>query len=305
VTRTHRGRRPPPLGNVLVATDFSPGAGRAMERAARLPMGPGSVLTILHVLPAGVDPKTKARARAEAKRALATAAAATRPVAGGNDRRVVTRLAHGTAFVEIIRSARQGRAELIVLGRHGRRGFRELLLGSTAERVIRKGNTSTLVVSAQPTRSYVRPLVAVDLSGASRRALELALRVVDPGADAVEVVHAYKTAPESTLPRAGLSNADMRRYQSDSRRRARAAVARFLRSVRGAGRVRTAVRGGDARGAILDLAARRCPDLLALSTHGRSGLAYVLLGSVAEAVVRAAPCDVLVVRSPGRRFEAP
>jgi nucleotide-binding universal stress UspA family protein len=44
---------------------------------------------------------------------------------------------------------------------------------------------------------------------------------------------------------------------------------------------------------------------LALSTHGRSGLAHVLLGSVAEAVIRAAPCDVLAARPIGLAFKLP
>ena len=56
---------------------------------------------------------------------------------------------------------------------------------------------------------------------------------------------------------------------------------------------------GDARQVILDVAAERAADLVALGTHGRSGVAHVLLGSVAEAVIRAAGCDVLVARAVG------
>ena len=50
-----RERRP--LGNVLVATDFSTAATRAVERAARLPIGPGATLTVLHVLRPDPDPR--------------------------------------------------------------------------------------------------------------------------------------------------------------------------------------------------------------------------------------------------------
>ncbi|HZP42431.1 MAG TPA: universal stress protein [Candidatus Binatia bacterium] len=56
---------------------------------------------------------------------------------------------------------------------------------------------------------------------------------------------------------------------------------------------------------MLDVAAERDADLLALGTHGRSGLAHVLLGSVAEAVIRAARCDVLVARAAGAAVEVP
>ncbi len=46
-------------------------------------------------------------------------------------------------------------------------------------------------------------------------------------------------------------------------------------------------------------------DLIVLATHGRSGLAHVIIGSVAEAVVRTAPCPVLTVRSEGHQFVMP
>ncbi len=46
-------------------------------------------------------------------------------------------------------------------------------------------------------------------------------------------------------------------------------------------------------------------DLIVLGTHGRGGLAHMLLGSVAEKVVREAPCPVLTVRHPEHEFVAP
>jgi nucleotide-binding universal stress UspA family protein len=46
-------------------------------------------------------------------------------------------------------------------------------------------------------------------------------------------------------------------------------------------------------------------DLIVLATHGRSGLAHVIIGSVAESVVRTAPCPVLTVRPEGHQFVMP
>ena len=65
------------------------------------------------------------------------------------------------------------------------------------------------------------------------------------------------------------------------------------------------IRPGDARAVILAEAVRRKVDLLVLGTHGRSGLAHLLVGSVAEAVVRGGTCDVLVARAAPRDFRLP
>lgn len=60
--------------------------------------------------------------------------------------------------------------------------------------------------------------------------------------------------------------------------------------------VRSTVLPGDAAGEIVRLARKRAFDLVVLGTHGRRGLKRLVLGSVAERVVREAPCAVLVVR---------
>lgn len=60
--------------------------------------------------------------------------------------------------------------------------------------------------------------------------------------------------------------------------------------------VKTAVRWGSAAEAIVDYAAEQAIDLIVISTHGRTGLSHILLGSVAERIVREAPCPVLTIR---------
>jgi len=60
--------------------------------------------------------------------------------------------------------------------------------------------------------------------------------------------------------------------------------------------IKTAVRWGSAAEAIVDYAAEQAIDLIVISTHGRTGLSHILLGSVAERIVREAPCPVLTIR---------
>ena len=75
--------------------------------------------------------------------------------------------------------------------------------------------------------------------------------------------------------------------------------------LRGGIRVRPVLRWGDARSVILSEAASMSADLIALGTHGRSGLAHMLIGSVAEWVMVNANVDVLVSRPVRFTFELP
>jgi len=278
-----------PLGHILVALDLSAASAAVIERAARLPVSPGSTITLFHIVPQGLDLPSapNAAAEEEVRRFLAAGAARIAKLAATGVN-VLTALGHGDPFVEIIRRARREQAELVVLGRHGDRTFADALIGSTAERVLRNGDVPLLIVNGAPAGVYRRPMVAVDLSDTSRRALELALRVIDPQADP-QIVHAWNM-----------------RTGGDPEERDGSALARFLAGFGdAAARWRVIVGPGDARTIILAEAARQEVDLLVLGTRGRSRLAHLLVGSVTEAVVRAAKCDVLVARPAERDFRLP
>jgi nucleotide-binding universal stress UspA family protein len=73
--------------------------------------------------------------------------------------------------------------------------------------------------------------------------------------------------------------------------------------VRGVAAVQTVSVQGSAAPEIVRFAKERDIDLIVVGTHGRGGLAHVLLGSVAEKVVRKAPCPVLTVRTSDHRLE--
>jgi nucleotide-binding universal stress UspA family protein len=278
---------PPRVRRVLAALDFSPLSAAVVERTARLPLAADASITLLHVLPEEIGPTLVTNATAEdAQRDLAASVAElSQRVAPGVQ--VSGATVTGTPFVEIIRRARDERAELVVLGRHGHRTFADALIGSTAERVFRQGDAPTLIVGGMPSGPYRRPMVAVDLSDTSRRALELALRVIDAQADPLAVVHSWSVAGGG-----------------DPAERAGSALGDFLAQFgAAAGRWRVTVRPGDARAVILGEAARQGTDLLVLGTRGHSRLVHLLVGSVAEAVVRGATVDVLVARAAEREFQ--
>ncbi len=289
-----------PLGNILVASDFEEDAGWALDRALWLCRRDGATLEMFHVMPAPHDDDAvAARMESEAGHQLArarTAAATTLRGRGGDDGLLFAALARGAAYAQIAERAHHGRAELVVVGRHGERSFGELLIGSTAERVIRTGSTSVLVVAGPPTGPYRRPLVAVDGSASSRLAFELTARLCPGSQGEIDVVHV--TGP-SRLPIGGdLPVVATTPTLREVERRTRAELEECLTGLGLDARWNLHVVDGDPRTQILAHARAHHSDLVALGTHGRTGLRRVLLGSVAEAVIRGAAADVLVARLP-------
>jgi universal stress protein A len=145
--------------------------------------------------------------------------------------------------------------------------------------------------------------VAVDLSDASRATLDLVLQVIAPTRRVLDVVHVYETAHEQILRRVA-TPPSRAAYTRACRLDARRAVGALIAASAAAPMVRAVVlRRTDPRRAILGTALERRADLIAVGTHGRTGFSHWLLGSVAEAVMRHASCDVLVAPHPrsGRR----
>jgi nucleotide-binding universal stress UspA family protein len=89
---------------------------------------------------------------------------------------------------------------------------------------------------------------------------------------------------------------EIERRRAEDELQARAELSEFLRKVSGDVRWNIHLRTGDPRQVILDLAREGESDLVAVGTKGRTGLAHMLVGSVADGVLRSAPCDVLVAR---------
>lgn len=294
------GPRPRPIARLLAATDFSPRADAALERAARLPLAPGAALHVVHVLPASLPRKIRDRAEPEARGLLdrSAALAATTASRAGNPRlQIVPILARGQGYVEIIRQARTREVELIALGRHGRRPLRDLFLGSTAERVVRMGDFPVLVVNTRPSGPYRRPIVALDLADTARRVVDLALRVLDPEATRCWLVHAYHVPFERWM-----TTADRKQWRDQAAAELERVVSRL--DTPGV-RPKAILRAGGPEPVLLQEIVRLDADLVALGTHARSGIAHALLGSVAAQVLRNAPCDVVIARPARFTFQMP
>lgn len=134
-----------PLDRILVGTDFSPGAERAVRLAADLARGFGAVVLLLHVddrartaPPSAAEGALRDRARTELERA--------RRALEANGVRVQSLLRPGDPAREVLRVASTQIASMIVLGSHGASARPALLLGSVADRVVRYAQAPVLVV---------------------------------------------------------------------------------------------------------------------------------------------------------------
>lgn len=297
MTEPARPRRA--IESILLPTDFSEGAVRAASRAVHLPLAPGAKLTFLHCLLAGRSAELFAHAEQQSLRFLERQVTTTKEAAraAGHPEVVVSgEVAVGQPFVEIIRRARLAGAELIVMGRRGE-GRRRTALGSTTQRVIRKGDIPVLAVRREASKPYRRVLAAVDLSDTSMRVLELGQKLVDK-AQALQMVHAYHVPFEEFLPKGDHREAVEQEAMSGCR---------HLLETAGAEEANWQILllEGDPRLVILGQARKQRIELITLGTHGRGGLSHLLLGSVAEWVLDMAPCDVAVTRPARFSFELP
>jgi nucleotide-binding universal stress UspA family protein len=145
-------------------------------------------------------------------------------------------------------------------------------------------------------RGYYRILVAVDFSPASEEAWAHARRLAAQSDGELVLVHVVPEAPR--FVGGPLSRARLAEVQAALRRWAEERLEQYVEAARAEGRrVRVAVRVGVPYEEIVALARDERADLLVIGTRGRTGAPRALLGSVAERVVRLAPCPVLSVRA--------
>lgn len=152
------------MHKILVATDFSPCSEAALDLALELARRTRASLTLLHVgqLPAYAYYGALYVSREEALRSIEQDARAgllaARQRLSGHGVEIDTQCTVGEAASEIVRFARAHGYDLIILGTHGRRGLRRLLLGSVAEMVVR---TAEVPVLTAPQPAQAKPVNSV------------------------------------------------------------------------------------------------------------------------------------------------
>jgi nucleotide-binding universal stress UspA family protein len=202
----------------------------------------------------------------------------------------------GDAAEEILRSCDEMRCDLIVMGTHGRTGLWRLLAGSVAEAVLRRARCPVLALRESETpRKADRDEVILhptDFSECSERALRTARALAQDRGSRLILLHVMplETVIYGTVP----VPLDVRAVRDSLATLASGVDGPDLKYP-----VATRVTQGDAAAEIVRVAGDEpgC-GLIVMGTHGRSGLGRLLMGSVAEAVLRSAACPVLTVKNP-------
>ncbi|MGM0516399.1 MAG: universal stress protein [Pseudomonadota bacterium] len=179
---------------------------------------------------------------------------------------------------------------LIVIGAHGRHAVRDWFLGTTSEKIVRESTVPVLVTKSEPSHTYQKVVVAVDFSAPSEAALETALAWA-PRAQ-FTLVHAYETWFESYI--------DANTYER-IRREQEEALADRLREFAAAAGITSdnepdyRVVAGHPGTVVVDAATKAHADLTVCGTQGSTGIRHLMLGSVAQHVLRGSHRDVMTV----------
>lgn len=293
------------IEHIVVGTDFSPEAELAAKHALHVARLTGADMTLVHACPSVTPPSstytdawTELRQRQEEEHRQKLEALQAEMRAGGGA--VAYVLVADSPAAAVLEVAARNRADLVVVGTRGLTGVEHLLLGSVAEKVLRHSRSHVLVARgpepetarAAAGQGYRRILVPTDFSESAERALALATALVAEGGS-IEVWHWWSSPYGGPMP----DPAALRREFEDS---ARAAAEPLLERYRNP-RYRLSFQVEEApptHGIQHQLTTAGGYDLVAMGSHRRRGLTRWLLGSVAEATARHAPCSVLIARVP-------
>ena len=275
-----------PLGRFerfLVASDSSEFSSAAVREAIAMTRKCGAELHVMSLVATGVEQESLGepilKQEMDAARAHLDEVKAEAESAGVA---CETHLIHGeTVDREIVALADQLNADIIVMGRRGRRGLARMLLGHATAQVIGQAHCSVLVVPRAATVEGRQLVVATD---GSRFAQAAAFTAASLGA--------FCNSRVTVASVTGASHSAERRIEAEQ------AVAQVLEHMQSKGVVAEGVTlEGHPAEVIAELAREKGADLIVTGSHGRTGLERVLLGSTSERILNETPCAVLVVKA--------
>jgi nucleotide-binding universal stress UspA family protein len=297
------------IQRILCPIDFSDHSRRALRHAIAIARWYEAKVTALYVFspvpgfgpgPVVVEPivlsdRDRDRLVAEAKAFIEA-----EPSACGVTLEAAVR--EGNVATEILDQADAMKADLVVIGTHGRSAMERFVLGSVAERVLRKAACPVLTVPRSTITDhslisvlYKHILCPIDFSDSSLHALQWAMALTQEADGMLTVLHVVAHEFENTVDMANIAQ-DTRMTVSEYvqareeilRRRLQDAVANVPEFLS----VETRMTHGKPWRDVLRVAAERETDLIVMGVHGRAAADLLLFGSTTQHVVREAACPV-------------
>jgi len=293
------------IPRILCPIDFSDVSQHALDHAIAIARWYGSTVTALHVVTENVllqppilfaplDAVNGFEQHEIAETRLATWLEPARRC-GVPTRAVVE---HGDPARAIVRHAGPEEFDLVIVGTHGRGGFEHFMLGSVAEKVLRKSRCPVLTVPPRIASGakipYARLLCPVDFSASSLEALRFAFSIAEEADARLTILNVLDYPSEDWLLFGRAEALEFRRYaEEDARQRLDSLIGGDERVwCKPEGRIEV----GKAYERILAVSAETHADLIVMGVRGRNPMDIALFGSTTNNVVRAAVCPVLTIR---------
>lgn len=284
------------MKNIVMATDLTSSSDRAMERAIKLARENNATLSIIHVIENYKDKKLQNSLNGEAYNLIK------KYLVGYKyheeiDINIQVRSSKDN-YSAILNYAHEVKADLIVMGMHGKAKFKDLFIGTTIERVISHSPKPVLMVKNKPIAPYKKIVSGIDYSTVSRSALRFAAKL-SPKPD-IMIVHSYNvvlgypTASDYAIEIIEQTESTQRhliqKFAETENNYLKKNHPSFI------DHISYKFDTGSASQLIMSEAKKRKADLIAVGTHGSSMLAINKLGGYAKDILQNPPCDVLVVK---------
>lgn len=281
------------MTRLLCATDLLPKSEFAIDRAGLLAEQLGADLSLLHV----VSPVASERVLEQSLQiAIARMKSRVRPPLWRTRTTPDVVVRAGNPARLILDTIAREEPDLLIVGPHDRRGVLDALEGTIAEKAVSARKCPVLVVQGSASATYRNVLLALDRTAGSRLAVRVAERLVLKHGAQATVIHACESSYGAVLQVAGAEAAGIASNADCSPGEATAAMRELLEQEGGdSTRYELVVTEGNPVPTIMRAIGKRQPDLLVMGTRGDGRMRRAVLGSVANQLLRIAPCDVLIV----------
>jgi universal stress protein E len=290
--------------SIVVGVDFSACSTRALRVAADLALRSGAAIRVIHFIHAEVAEEERQIWHTELSEVIDGAYQELgrfieRAIPSTKDLQLKVEVQLGHRFVGLLKAIEDAKADLLILGAHGRHHPNQQRTGLLSSKCVRRAPCEVMLVTENAAPPFERILVAVDYSANSKLALEEALRIADFTKAKIHVVH-VSLPPWLFLLDQGVKDlvtpkTTKEAFRNQQQQAMDAFLSAYDRKIEASIVERPSLVPG-----VIETQRQLDADLIVLGNRGQTAAELVLLGSFAERLIRDCQCTVLAVKPEGR-----